>query len=56
LNQHALKVLSQDAVVPVDYLDGDPEDVFEEHVPMPIDLAALTVVLLLSLATIVLGQ
>ena len=51
LNEKSLQVLGQDAVFPVDYLDGDPEDVLEEHVPMPVDLATLTVILLLSLTT-----
>lgn len=51
LNEKSLKVLGQDAVFPVDYLDGYPEDVLEEHVPMLVDLATLTVILLLSLPT-----
>lgn len=51
LNEHSLKVPGQDAVFPIDYLEGDPEDVLEEHVPMPVNLATLTVILLLSLTT-----
>lgn len=27
LNEHSLKVFGQEAVIPVDYLDGNPEDV-----------------------------
>jgi hypothetical protein len=51
LNEHSLKVFGQEAVIPVDYLDADPEDVLEEYVSMPVDLATLTVMLVLSLVT-----
>jgi hypothetical protein len=51
LNEHLLKVFGQEAVIPVNYLDGDSEDVLEEYVLMTVDLAALTVMLVFSLNT-----